>query len=359
MINHKTVCLNMIVRNESTVILRCLEPLRKIIDYWVIVDTGSNDGTQQLIQEFLQNISGELYERVWIDFAHNRNEALNLARNRADYIIFIDADDRFEIADSFMNAQLDLDYYYILLRGCGVTYHRILMINNHPGWVWQGVVHEYMTNESKVTGAILDGIVCEVSDSGGRRSFDPDKNLKDARLLEDELKNDPSNSRTVFYLGQSYRSAGKLEEALKYYKLRASMPSNMSEENFWSLYLMGCIQEELKKEPEQFIDSYCKAYLNISDRAEPLYRLAYYFNQIGNYILAYLLGKLALGISIPPFYAAIDYRVYDFGVAYELARSAYFLGYDKEARFLGDKLLMNSNLPDAYRETILSILLSA
>ena len=99
----------MIVRNESTVILRCLEPLRKIIDYWVIVDTGSNDGTQQLIQEFLQNISGELYERVWIDFAHNRNEALNLARNRADYIIFIDADDRFEIADSFMNAQLDLD----------------------------------------------------------------------------------------------------------------------------------------------------------------------------------------------------------------------------------------------------------
>jgi len=356
MINGKTVCLNMIVRNESVVIKRCLASVRNIIDYWVIVDTGSVDGTQQLIQDFSRDIPGELHERSWVNFAHNRNEALNLARNQADYILFIDADDGFEIADSFMNVQLDQDYYYILLCGCGVIYHRILMINNHPGWVWQGVVHECLSNGSKVTGKILEGIVCRVSASSGRRSFDPDKDLRDAQLLEQELIKNPSDARTVFYLGQSYRSAGKRKEALKYYEQRALMPANKSEEIFWSLYLSGCIQQDLLMDSERFINSLCNAHLENPARAEPLYRLANYFNQIANYILAYLLAKRAAAISIPAFYAAIESSVYDYGAAYELVRSAFCLGYYDEVRSVGDKLLLNKNLPQGHRKTILNML---
>ena len=45
----KTVCLNMIVRNESSVIQRCLDSVKGFIDYWVIVDTGSIDGTQKIV----------------------------------------------------------------------------------------------------------------------------------------------------------------------------------------------------------------------------------------------------------------------------------------------------------------------
>ena len=36
----QTLCLSMIVKNEASVIGRCLPSLRPIIDYWVIVDTG-------------------------------------------------------------------------------------------------------------------------------------------------------------------------------------------------------------------------------------------------------------------------------------------------------------------------------
>ncbi|MEN9654269.1 MAG: hypothetical protein RL235_381, partial [Chlamydiota bacterium] len=73
---HPTICLNMIVKDESRVILRCLESVRPLIDSWVIVDTGSTDTTKQIITEYLSNIPGELHERAWQNFAASRNEAL-------------------------------------------------------------------------------------------------------------------------------------------------------------------------------------------------------------------------------------------------------------------------------------------
>src|SRR5574340_542399 len=90
----KTICLNMIVKNESKVIERCLASVKPIIDTWVIVDTGSTDGTQAIVREFLKDIPGELHERPWVNFGHNRNEALELARGKADYLLLIDADDK-------------------------------------------------------------------------------------------------------------------------------------------------------------------------------------------------------------------------------------------------------------------------
>jgi glycosyltransferase involved in cell wall biosynthesis len=80
----QTICLNMIVKNEKPVLLKCLESVKPLIDYWMICDAGSTDGTQEAIRSFLKDIPGELHERPWKGFAHNRNEALELARNKAD-----------------------------------------------------------------------------------------------------------------------------------------------------------------------------------------------------------------------------------------------------------------------------------
>ena len=44
-----TVCLNMIVKNESKTLPVLLKTVREIIDYYVIVDTGSEDCTPALI----------------------------------------------------------------------------------------------------------------------------------------------------------------------------------------------------------------------------------------------------------------------------------------------------------------------
>ena len=58
-----TICLNMIVRDESKIIIDTLENLCSYInfDYWVICDTGSLDDTKEKIIEFFEkkDISGE------------------------------------------------------------------------------------------------------------------------------------------------------------------------------------------------------------------------------------------------------------------------------------------------------------
>ena len=78
----RRLCLNMIVKNEAHVIRRCLDSVRPHITHWVIVDTGSTDGTQALIRDHFRDIPGALHERPWRDFGHNRTEALELARGK-------------------------------------------------------------------------------------------------------------------------------------------------------------------------------------------------------------------------------------------------------------------------------------
>ena len=48
-----TICLSMIVKDEAPVIERCLRSVKPWIDHWVIVDTGSSDGTQAMIRKFM------------------------------------------------------------------------------------------------------------------------------------------------------------------------------------------------------------------------------------------------------------------------------------------------------------------
>ncbi len=97
----------MIIKDESKVIERCLRSVMPHIDSWAIVDTGSTDGTQDLVRRIMAGVPGELAERTWVDFATNRNQALDLARQHGDYALIIDADDILETDRDFSWRDLD------------------------------------------------------------------------------------------------------------------------------------------------------------------------------------------------------------------------------------------------------------
>ena len=88
------IVLTMIVKNETAVLKRSLGSVRGLVDSWCIVDTGSTDGTQDMVRELMADIPGELHERPWVDFAHNRSEALELSRPLGEYSLMLDADDQ-------------------------------------------------------------------------------------------------------------------------------------------------------------------------------------------------------------------------------------------------------------------------
>ena len=63
------ICLNMIVKNESKVILRLLNSVLPIVDSYCICDTGSTDNTIEVIENFFNehNIQGKIVnEGLWV-----------------------------------------------------------------------------------------------------------------------------------------------------------------------------------------------------------------------------------------------------------------------------------------------------
>src|SRR5262249_53926625 len=156
--NHQIVCLNMIVKNEATVIARCLASVRPIIDYWVIVDTGSTDGTQDAIRTSMADLPGELHERPWRDFAHNRTEALELAQPHGEYALIIDADDVLEFEPNFEMPALQADSYMLRIADTAISYSRPQIVRAALPWRWRGVVHEFLTCDDAGNSALLEGL---------------------------------------------------------------------------------------------------------------------------------------------------------------------------------------------------------
>ena len=347
----KTICLNMIVKNESNVIGRCLSSVKDLIDYWVIVDTGSSDGTQKMIQECLQKIPGELHERKWVNFEHNRNVALALARNRADYIFFIDADEILVLLKPFNKNTLNKSFYVIASQGIDARHHRIHLIDRHPGWRWEGVLHESVINSQNMEGEILRDVVIEYR-LDGFRSQDPDKFLKDAEVLHQALKKNPENSRYVFYLAQSYLNAKDYPKALFYFEKRSSMQGQKGE-TFFAKFCVGYLQELLQKDEETVMQSYLSAYHFCPNRIEPLERMARRYSQKGWHLFAYLLSKHAL--SLPP---EIDYNSYtipsmeEYSMLLRLADSAFSIGQTEESKKTYLQLIRNGKLPKDLQEHV-------
>ena len=116
-----------------------------------------------------------------------------------------------------------------------------MLVNNRIHWEYKSILHEFI-NCLKPNPIIqtLEGNYFIVSGRKGSRNNDPEKYLKDAKLLEEgyyEAKqtNDDLYNRYGFYCANSYKDAGKTEEAIKWYKLTLQN-NNWSQEKYMCCY---------------------------------------------------------------------------------------------------------------------------
>lgn len=292
-----TVCLNMIVKNESHIIKDTLEMLCNKINfsYWVICDTGSSDNTRSIITEFFRSkdIQGELHNHRWTNFAHNRTLALEEAFGKSDLLFIFDADDEIH-GDIKIPTQVDSDGYMLYFgSSAGVSYQRVLLVNNNIKWNYQSVIHEYINclkPNAKIT--TLEGNYYVVSGRKGSRNSDPEKYIKDATILKEAYYEAKNNNNSLylrygFYCANSYKDAGKPENAIEWYKIV------LKNDNWFQEKYISCLNlyNEYNKieEKEKGIYYLIESFKYDIERMECVYHLVHYYclNNLHNLSYSY------------------------------------------------------------------------
>lgn len=343
----------LMIKNESKIIQRCLKSVESVVDAFCVHDTGSTDTTRDLVQSFLTNHIGCLTTSDWKNFGHNRTLSFQSARDYVErelkwdltttYGLLLDADMVFN-PGTLRDQSLTEIGYTILQSGGNLEYPNCRVIRMDYNWVCRGVTHEYWDGPTKP----LPKSVCWIDDKadGGCKS---DKFERDARLLEEGLREEPTNVRYMFYLAQTYHCLRRHEDAIRMYKQRAKA-GGWIEEQWYSLYMIGQSYLSLGDAPG-FEKYMLKAYALRPSRAESLYKLAKYFREQGQQYKAYHYVRLGKSIPLSNDSLFVEPNVYKDLFLYEETICLYYLNQTREGLRTSMKYLLNhtTNWDNVYR----------
>jgi len=340
-----TICLNMIVKNESKIIERCLASCIDIIDTWCIVDTGSTDGTQEIIKKYLKDKPGVLHERPWVNFGHNRNEALALARTWGDWTFLTDAD-MVLVNNGFKKEELDIatDVYDLRQDNHGTVYNNMRLLNNRCEWKCIGVTHEYYdcVGGVKSRGLVTSLVFNDISDGGSKG----DKFERDIRLLTQGLIDEPENHRYMFYLAQSYRDTQKMDEAIHWYEQRV-LAGGWDEEVWFAQYMVAWCKAARGDSFEDVHDSAMTAWRLRPWRTESMWLIGIEARKKQMWQHAYQYLKVCATTPYPQHDVLfIAKAAYSIPAIDEYSIAAFYAGQPFESEKACEKLLSDPELPE-------------
>jgi len=288
-----TLCLNMIVKNESKIITRLFDSVINIIDCYCICDTGSTDNTVELIKSYFErkNIPGKVVSEPFKNFAHNRNFALKSCLNMSDYVLLMDADMILEHKNFDKRTLSMFDSCYILQGNNDFYYQNMRIVKNNGLFSYVGVTHEYVSapSDNKVLHIGKENLFITDYGDGGCKN---DKFERDVKLLSEGIINEPNNSeRYHFYLANSYHDIGNYEKAIETYEKRIKI-GGWEQEIWYSYYRIGICYKNLGKIAEA-IFSWMNAYDFLPTRIENLYEIINHYRYISKCKLAELFYNTA------------------------------------------------------------------
>ena len=355
----------MIVKNEAKVIERCFDSVRSFVDEYVICDTGSTDGTQELMKKYWKkhNLKGEVISKPWVSFCHNRQESFDLGKGRGDYIMTIDADEvfaPFENNTPALNKQvvalpeLTCDRVEVKTSYSVIQYNRTQFYKDGLNWTWNWPIHEVCSSSEEKTTETLKN-ACVVPTIDGARATDEKRYQRDAIVFEEWVLDNPEDARGWFYLAQSYRDAGMpekglmpLQQCLKY--------SQWDEEIYLAALRIGRYKIESGESMANVINDFLHAYNYRPTRLEALYPIVAYYRGEDKYHLAILFGEKALKLPYPTEDRLfVEPDAYEWRLRDELGVAYYWVGrYGKSLKIIKEALANpRANIPESDRERML------
>ncbi len=361
MMEHPTIGLVMIVRNEAATLPRLAASLDGQINRWTVVDTGSDDNTPDVVRKVFAGVPGVLLYDTWRGFGPSRNVALEAARHETTWLLILDADELVvgQVRDCLEPAAGLVDGFEAEIRNVGLHHFAPRLLASTASWVWRGRTHEYLTlsDREPLLEQATSFHVVHHADGGGRAG----KFERDLSLLETDLEEHPDDARTVFYLARTYEDRGEHATAARCYRRRLELPG-WDEEAWYARWRLGACELALGHGGAA-ADVLLHAWDQRPWRAEPLWTLAEHYRATGRWQLAWEMGTIARRYTA----ARPDGRgpdpsgdrlfvhddVYRWRMAYERSIAAYYVEQHSVGRTLCDYLL-RQDLPDAISQSVVA-----
>ena len=355
------LALNFICKDESHVIETMLNSAKDVVDLIVANDTGSTDGTQQIIKNFGEKhgIPTYVFERPFDDFEKSRNHAMQKLKDVVNELgwdpnkvhgFWFDCDEQLITDPGFRKEQFTKDLYMINTYIGNMKYTRNTFFKVSKPFRWYGPVHEFIVcDEQNITSGLAENIKVDVKMTGNSWQGDISKKyISHAHKLETYIANDRQDPRWIFYTAQSYHDSAsmkdnkeeneeRLRRSLKYYRERVSRNDGYPEEIFYSQYRIGTIMRILEDPWNLTHQELLKAYSIDPLRGESIKVIIDYYLQMNEWHMAYMYTKFAkmnfhMKNPYPQRLLFVDEATYVWKIAEAHSAACFYTGRMDEAR---------------------------
>ena len=325
-----------IVKDEEERIGALLDGAFRYCSSATIVDTGSSDDTVEKIES--RGLS--VVHSEWVNFGYNRSVAFANATGTADWLLALDADMTVEIDPDF-EPDPAVDAYMVKMGTPDFEYRLPLVLRGDLPWESRGAVHEYTCLPDRAyVGVPTDKV--RVTNHGLDRSS-ADKSRWHASLLEAELAAKPDDTRTIFYLAQTYWDLHD-PRMIAMYERRARM-DGWIEETFYAKYRYALCLPSWPARMQALI----AAWEFRPTRLEPLHELVRELNRRGQHHTAYALAE-SVGTPEPTTdHLFVHTSVWRWGMMFERSIAAWWVGDRAQCRDLTERVLAIGDIPPDVR----------
>jgi glycosyltransferase involved in cell wall biosynthesis len=361
-------CFLAIVRDESSVIERCLESVKNMATSYLVCDTGSKDDTVSKIETTMKSykIPGEVISKKWSSYGEIKNYLWSVSLEHpltrdAKYICWLNADEVF-ITDpkdylSYPSKEVSKELYEYLegrkenvfrlgerynvveCQGCHIA-------RNNQRYVWNLPYKEYLSGPS-YSETYLDLLWVKVfhfpeSPSSSYLSQKMERIRLKVDLILQWLDSNPKHQdvpRMTFYLAELYVNISP--EAITFYKQVVASPL-ITQEKYIAILRLASLVEDMAYRLYLWI----VAQQMFPKRLEAYYDMMMYYHNAGEHQRAAGVFYSATTTRTPPLDGLFIRRnIYDYLFDYNASVSFFNIGEYRKALEIGGELVSRGLYP--------------